>query len=244
MDFDEIFEDNYKYIYTYALKLTGHIKDAEDLTQDVFLKAYSKRDQLKDEELSKYWLRKICLTTFLMEKRKKQIDYTNTETIDLIEQVDQSSIDANLIVEESLAHIQTVCFLTIINRMGPKQRLIFSLVEMFGMTIKEVSELLDMSISAVKSHLHRGRAKLDEELGAKCGLLGINNPCDCKAWEQFALGRQKRSNQVKYKKMAQAQSSMDKSLEISQMFKEMRSFIPSEEWYNKVKNDIKDLIQY
>ena len=75
MDITTIFKKYHTYIYNYALKLTCHPQDAQDITQETFVKAWEKLDELKDENAVAKWLRTICFHLFLDKKRKeKQVD--------------------------------------------------------------------------------------------------------------------------------------------------------------------------
>lgn len=227
----DIFKQHYQYIFSYAVKLTGQINDAEDLTSETFLVAMTKIEQLKDEKAVKHWLRKICLNQYLMYKRKNdRIQWStfneDVATIQLLNQAVKCSIEDEMIVEESIKHIRTVCMLTLTRRMGDVQRIIFTLVDILGLKVNEVSDMMEMSVPAIKSHLNRARIKLDEELSLKCGLLNVENPCQCKAWEQFVLMRETR------KQMAR---NMD-VINIKDLIADMSLFEPSDNWYDKMMN--------
>ncbi|WP_242939785.1 RNA polymerase sigma factor [Roseburia sp. 499] len=56
MDITTIFKNYHTYIYNYALKLTCHPQDAQDITQETFVKAWEKLDELKDENAVAKWL--------------------------------------------------------------------------------------------------------------------------------------------------------------------------------------------
>ena len=73
MNFENIFKENYLYIYNFALKLSCHPQDAEDLTQQTFMTAFEKENQLKDEKALKKWLASICYRHFLMFARSRGV---------------------------------------------------------------------------------------------------------------------------------------------------------------------------
>ena len=72
MNIEEIINSYGSYIYNYALKLTCHPVDAEDVAQETFIKAWSNIHTLKNENAIKPWLRKICFNLFLNRKTKNQ----------------------------------------------------------------------------------------------------------------------------------------------------------------------------
>lgn len=256
MDISKIFEEHYRYIYSYAVKLTGNLADAEDLTQDVFLIAVKKIGQLENQDSVKYWLRSICLNSYLMKRRKSanykevlfnEIQNKDINATDLLRQVVQPEVDDELIVAETIQHIKTVCFLTLVHRMSEKQRIVFALIDMFGLSVSNVSELLDMSISAVKSQLNRARNKLNDELLSKCGLLNVKNPCNCKAWETFVVNREERKSALfnvnENKKITSSDVERKQVVkEIRRMFSEMSGFEPSKEWYERVISEFKKIV--
>ena len=55
----------------------------------------------------------------------------------------------------------------------------------FGLSIKEVSEILDITPKAVKGLLYRARLNLESFFQGHCSFLDINNPCTCKEWIEF-----------------------------------------------------------
>src|SRR4029077_2147279 len=62
-------ERYYALLYRYAYRLTGSEADAEDLTQQTFLTAQAKWDQLREEDKAKSWLFTIARNAFLKELR-------------------------------------------------------------------------------------------------------------------------------------------------------------------------------
>ena len=71
-------------IYASALRMIGKDKDAEDLTQEVFLKAFNKFDTFQDGTNCKAWLYKILLNTVINEFRRRKsapakVDFKDVE---------------------------------------------------------------------------------------------------------------------------------------------------------------------
>lgn len=242
MDIIHIFKTHYQYIYSYALKLTRNVSDAEDLTQETFTKAVEKLDQVKEEKAIKYWLRTICFKTYLMSIRKEkgiEISYDYSLDTLMLNQGIQLNNEDNLIVDETLKTIQATCFLTMVHRMKNEQRMIFSFVDMFGLSVKEVSSLLEITEAAVKSHLHRARKKLDTYLSNICGLLDVENPCRCEAWQAFVMNREKNKAMVRmysYHDFDEVKTEVVEKLR--QLFLEMPDYKPSNEWYIKVIKEL------
>src|SRR5262245_16796090 len=68
----DLVERHYALLYRYAYRLTGSEADAEDLTQEAFLTAQAKWEQLRDETRAKSWLFAIARNTFLKQLRSHE----------------------------------------------------------------------------------------------------------------------------------------------------------------------------
>lgn len=251
MDFGKIFKDYNKYIYAFAYKLTNNKEYAEDLTQETFLKAYEKLNQLREHNLMKYWLRSICFNIHLIIIRKqnniKEMSYDELEQLhkdgDLIT-IDNSlpTLDDEVIVDETIKDIQNGCFLTMVHRLSDNQRIVFSLVDMFGLTIEESANVMGLSESAVKALLYRARLKLDKFFGENCSLVLVENPCNCKAWAEFSDHRNKlktrvsnnRRNSLRQKSETMGFNNLETRNKLRYLYAKMPDHKPSVEWYEEV----------
>lgn len=167
--FREIVEDNKKKIFYLAFDLTGSRQDAEDLSQDVFLKAFRSMHTFKGDASLSTWLYRITLNTYLDRKRKKSYE---TEK-------DFQPLDEHLPAEpafpenpgpanpetyaESLqiqAHIEQA-----LQHLTPRERSVFVMRHYEGLAGKEVGQMLNISEGTVKSLLSRAMKKLQNGLG-------------------------------------------------------------------------------
>src|SRR5689334_22093325 len=73
----DLVEQHYALLYRYAYRLTGSEADAEDLTQQTFLAAQARWEQLRDETKAKSWLFTICRNAFLKELRAPALQCTD-----------------------------------------------------------------------------------------------------------------------------------------------------------------------
>lgn len=251
MNFDDLLSKYSCYIYNYALKLSCDPGVAEDISQETFLKAWKSKDQLKSEESVKYWLRKICLNSFLMKIRKEKgkIDLSYDELTDLeregkVLQLTSSdpSPEDEVIVDEAIKDMQNVCFLAMVRRLTPNQRITFSLIDMFGLSMDEVADILGLSKCAIKALLHRARMNLDNFFSRRCSLIKVANPCNCIAWYDFVKHREDIRNKTLNKKRI---SSLDYNKidyrfdpevrkKVQCLYSNMPDKKPSQEWYDSV----------
>jgi len=201
---DQIIQDHGKYIYNYALKLTYHPTDAEDLAQETFIKAWKNLDSLNSEQAIKKWLRTICYHQFLMKIRQKGSRIE--ELLEDFQILEQEGILLNnsfpnpvneVLVEEEIKELQNGCFFAMVRKLTLNQRIVFSLVDMYGMQIADVAQILETSVLATKGLLYRARMNIDSFFAGHCNILNINNPCSCKAWITFSSNRNNLQNQTK-----------------------------------------------
>lgn len=133
--------------YNFAYKMLGDKQTASDITQEVFIKLFKNNSkQIND---LKNWLfiltRNLCLNK--LRDRKKEI---GLETIE-----EESS-------ENKIQGPQVLKLREALNQLEPNLKEVLILREYQGFSYQEISEILDISASAVKSLMFRARAKLKE----------------------------------------------------------------------------------
>ena len=166
--FRELVERNKKNVYYLALDLTGNHHDAEDLSQEVFIKAYRNiKDFRSDSKLSS-WLYRITVNTNINQYRKKSHRERKThESLDELSPSQQHVFSKNgvqnpeKIAEAGLmqSHIDGA-----LDRLTAKERSIFVLRHYSDLPLKEIAEIHDVQIGTVKSMLFRTIQKLQKEL--------------------------------------------------------------------------------
>ncbi len=242
---EQLIKENYLFIYNYALRLSCHPQDAEDLTQQTFLSAYEKYDQLREQGALRKWLEKICYNHFLMMVRSRGV---REESVEEINEAAIQAATANItpspeeevIVADEIKGLQNGCFMAMVRRLSLKQRIAFSLVDMFGMGSDEVAELLEISPNALKGLLFRARMNLDSFYDGHCNLIQENNPCSCAAWIQFRDSHE--NNKSKMKKTTEYLDYRQKGYKfdpevrgkVSYLYEHMTEKKPSDEWFQKV----------
>lgn len=253
MDIEKIINIYGNYVFNYAVKLTCNPSVAEDLAQETFINAWQKIDTLEDTNLIKAWLRKICFNNFLMRERKNK-NYSELlyEDIKLLENEGEllSNIipkpEEEVIVEETIRELQNGCFLAMVRRLTLHQRIAFSLIDMFGLSLDEVSEIIGISQSATKGLRYRAHMNLNSFFSNHCNLLDINNPCSCKAWIEFSRNRDNLQNEANKHKLIEKLDYTKSNYtfnnevrsKINFLYKNMPDRKPSKEWYEEVINVI------
>lgn len=145
-----------------ARKMTGNATEAQDLSQDVYLRAYRYFDTFQKGTNFKAWLFTILRNTYVNGSRKasklpRMIDISIIETHD---NVKSATTPETEIFDELLDDV-------VINAMDalPEHfREAVMLCDLEGLSYKEMTEALDCPIGTVMSRLHRGRGLLRERL--------------------------------------------------------------------------------
>ncbi|MDF2542544.1 MAG: sigma-70 family polymerase sigma factor [Herbinix sp.] len=247
MDILEIYNNHYKSIYNYALRLSCHPEDACDITQETFLIALEKMTSLKNDEAITGWLRTICYHRFIDQIRRNKYlvevdDWEQLEKEGGFLQSYVSQPEDEVIVSEEIRDLQNGCFLAMVRKLTLNQRIAFSLVDMYGMKIEAVSDILQISVSAAKGLLYRARMNIDSFFANHCELMNEKNPCSCKAWIEFSSQRnnlQKRTKKLieklDFKKDGYVFNESIRA-KIEYLYINMPDKKPSDEWYNNVLN--------
>lgn len=198
MNIEKIVNDYGTYIYRYALKLTCDSHKAEDIAQETFISAWKSMDSILEEKALKKWLQKVCLNHFLMYYRGEHKE--NIFVVENVEELEaegrvlvsvQASPEEAVLVEDNILEIQNGCFYAMVKKLSLNQRIAFSLIDMFGLQVADVAELLEISENAAKALLHRARKNLEQFFTGHCNLLDAQNPCSCQAWIDFSSNREK-----------------------------------------------------
>ncbi len=164
----EIVETNKKKIFYLAYDLTGSMEDAEDLSQEVFLKLFKSLKKYKGKALLSSWLYRITVNTFLSQKRlgsskisEKTVDDSDDLTFDRKRNDSDNSITPEIYaeVEQIQDHLKAA-----LEKLSPREKAVFVLRNYQGMQLKKCSEQLNISEGTVKSLQFRAVKKLKKEL--------------------------------------------------------------------------------
>jgi RNA polymerase sigma factor (sigma-70 family) len=173
------------WIYNIAVRMVFQPQDAEEVTQEVLVKVFTKLGTFKGESKFRTWLYRIAANHVLNMKRRSAetqtttfADYgaaiNNTPDLDL---PDPKSVPVELplLVEEAKIGCTTGMLLCL----DRKQRLVFTLGEILGVSDTFGSEVLEMTADNFRQCLARARRDLYSFMNDQCGLVNKNNPCRC-----------------------------------------------------------------
>lgn len=149
-------------LLTFAVRLTGHLQDAEDLVQETLVRAVRSRNTFRGESLLKTWLYRIFLNVFRTWITRSRTA-PDRQSVDLLEtdQPDERFRDpADQISDNELGKqvAQEV------SRLPERQREVIVLVHYEGCSIAETADLLQISSQNVYSILSHARSVLKQRL--------------------------------------------------------------------------------
>ncbi len=161
MEFDDIVEMYSSFVYNVAYKMMGNPHDAEEVAQDAFLSAYRAFARFRGESRVTTWLYRITVNAALMrirrEKRARELRWVGIENLEVPSWED--SPEPSTINSELGAKIQEG-----IARLQPELRAAVVLRDVAGLSSAEAAEALDITVSSLKSRLHRARVLLRQHL--------------------------------------------------------------------------------
>lgn len=169
-------------IYSLAFHYSRERQDAEDLSQEVWLKAYAALATFRFESSFYTWLRKITINCFLNHRRTKSWRWQSQITDTSVEPSLMKADPASRGFESALQnHLVVEKVMRVLAEVTPQQRLIFLLKHQEGMTYEEIAKELGCSLGTVKKSVSRTVAKLREKLGVNeepenymsCAATGI-----------------------------------------------------------------------
>lgn len=166
-----LFSTYHDRLYRYVLSLVHNPAEAEDLTQDTFLRAYTHRDSLRDPNAIRGWLYRIATRVCLDRLRQRvapvSLDDHEGEGARPIDSVPSESPSALEIAEREETG---ACVQRCLDFLSDSYRAVILLHEAHALTAVEIAELLGENVGTVKIRLHRARKKLQEIMQMGCAV--------------------------------------------------------------------------
>src|SRR5215216_968535 len=150
------------YVFTIVLRYVKTREDAEEVSQDVFVKAYRSLADFKGTAKFSTWLYTITTTTCITFLRKKKLEIhslDNERVFEVADNVD-SGMRANQIEQKSRVNMVNEA----IKMLSPDDAQIITLFYKGEQTLDEIALVLGKEPNAVKVQLHRARGRLKEKM--------------------------------------------------------------------------------
>ncbi|MGB7538476.1 MAG: sigma-70 family RNA polymerase sigma factor [Anaerolineales bacterium] len=177
VNFEEIHETYRPKIERYLTRMVGEA-EAEDLTQEVFVKIHRGLGGFKGDSALSTWVYRIATNTALDALRSPTFRRT-VENLPLTEDADPcvealASPDSRIAPDETSPEREVFkseryeCYRGVLRELPPNYRAVVGFSELGELAVGEIAAILGLNLSTVKMRLHRGRERLLRELKAHC----------------------------------------------------------------------------
>jgi RNA polymerase sigma-70 factor, ECF subfamily len=165
--FDELVRRYQDKVYRLSYKILRHEDDAAEALQDALLSAYRGLKNFKAESTFSTWLYRVATNAALMKYRKRRDGHvslersqSDNEDAEPLALPDWSAQPLDELLDTETREVMQEG----IDRLPEELRVVFVLRDVEGLSNGEVSDVLELSIPAVKSRLHRARLQLRNRL--------------------------------------------------------------------------------
>ncbi len=177
-EFEELSMRHLDPLYSAALRLTRNDRDAEDLVQDTFLRAYRFFDKFERGTNMKAWLFKILTNTFINTYRRTAKERS------IVEGSEREAVHERFIsraASESAGNPEASFFdrllsddvLRAVDGLPVDFRMVVILADLQEFSYKEIAEILEVPVGTVMSRLYRGRRLLQKALAKYAVVAGV-----------------------------------------------------------------------
>ena len=162
-------------IYRYLARLVGK-QEAEDLTQEVFVKVGKALSTFHNESQLSTWIYRIATNTAIDRMRNpafQQETAWDPEERALVQSRGKMQVyckKKNSLEDQVIHEEMNACIRGVIQHLPENYRTVVILSELEGLKNKEIAEILEVSLDVVKARLHRGKTRLKKELLQHCNF--------------------------------------------------------------------------
>lgn len=144
-------------LYSLIVQIVGCPEDAEELLQDVFLKAFRHLSSYKGDCRFSTWIYRIAYNAAISatRKRKRELLYIEENTINTVSDEAADSVLASVESEEQLERLNRA-----IDQLSGEEKALITLFYYEEKSMEETAEVLKISVANVKVRLHRTRKKI------------------------------------------------------------------------------------
>jgi len=168
VDFHELYQKYHQSIYSTCLRMTRNVSEAEDLTQDVFIKLFRTLRSFRGESAFTTWLHRLTVNHVLMHLRRRKV---RPELIDYNEE-SLTNFAAGSMDPKRMKIVDRILLSEVIAKLPEGYRQAIILHDIEGLDHKEIAERRGKSIGTSKSQLHKGRVMLRKLIGDIGGGIG------------------------------------------------------------------------
>lgn len=153
---DRFVREHLRRVFAIIYRIVGNVADAQDLTQDTFIKALQRKDQLKDGDKAVQWLGRVASNTAIdFLRRRARVNFTEIDSLaePLPDPADRRADSEMLRVEEA-AYLDSC-----LDALSVRERTALVLRDVEDLPASEVAQILGCSAATVRSHIANARIK-------------------------------------------------------------------------------------
>jgi RNA polymerase sigma-70 factor, ECF subfamily len=176
--FEHIYRRHSARVYALCLGLTRDPAEAEDFTQDVFIKLFRKIHTFRGESAFSSWLYRLAANQVFMSFRKKKLTATSLESpTECDDEISSTELQVGITDLRLSGLFDRLNLQAAIKRLPEGYRAMFILYDIYGYEHNEIAKIFECSVGNSKSQLHKARKRLREMLRGrdlapnKCGLV-------------------------------------------------------------------------
>lgn len=159
--FDQLTELFYSRVYGIVMQRLRNTAEADEVTQEVFLRAFRKIDQLKDPAAFAGWLCQIAARLSINRAVRRPAESScEPVTFELLQKTDEAPSDS-LLQQEDAQQLRSG-----LDRLGQLDRQTLLAFYFEGQSLKEMAEVFDSPIGTIKRRLHTARNRLRDAMVA------------------------------------------------------------------------------
>lgn len=150
------------YVFTLVLRFTKNREDAEELSQDIFVKAYRALSTFRGDSKFSTWLYTIVNTSCITFLRKKKLEIYSLENENIFERVENkdSGFSANQVEQKSKLNMVNKA----IAMLSPDDAGLITLFYKAEQSLAEIGQIMKLDPNTLKVRLHRARTRLKEKM--------------------------------------------------------------------------------
>ena len=155
--------ERYKsFVFTIVLRYVKSREDAEEVSQDIFIKAYRSLADFKGASKFSTWLYTVTTTTCLSFLRKKKLEVHSLDNEKVFAAAD--NIDGGMSANQVEQKSKVTMVNEAIKLLSPDDAQVITLFYKGEQTLEEIAEIMGKETNAVKVQLHRARTRLKEKM--------------------------------------------------------------------------------
>ena len=164
MTFEEIYFEHHKMVYNLALQYVQNIEDAEEITQDVFIKVFDKINSFNNKSSMKTWIYRIAINQaldFIKSKKSKKRSFLSSifslsDNTTTLEAINFNHPGIELEQKETYQKL-----FKSINQLSNNQKTVLILLKIEDKSQAETAEIMNLSVKAIESLFQRAKNNLE-----------------------------------------------------------------------------------